>query len=181
MQRSTLITLLLMVAILALVAYFAWKALSKNDSGVSDSSAVATTLKTDSANTFTDFEGNKTDLNQYFGSVIVAHAWASWVPSSPQSLQELSSIQKDFLNKNVVVLAINRGETIETAKAFLDAINVNDLTLVADQNDVYFKNSGGRTMPETIIYDTEGNVLLHKRGVLKESELRNFLTNVTEE
>lgn len=173
MKKSTLITIALLLLILVVVGFFTYTSIINNRADVVEESAAAAVFNSaSSTGIFTDYNGNPAHLEQHLDSVIVAHAWASWVPTSPQSLVDLATIQAEFSEADVTVLAINRGERYRTAQQFLKQVGVTNLKVIADGGDLYFKTVGGNTMPETIFYDRKGNVVFHKRGVISIDELR---------
>ena len=43
---------------------------------------------------------------------------------------------------------------------------------ILDAADHLYGQIGGFSMPETIFYDTEGNVVVHKRGFMDLNEMR---------
>jgi phage gp45-like len=72
----------------------------------------------------------------------------------------------------VIVIGINRAESRTTAEAFLTTLGLTDeVLLIVDADDRYYGAIGGFSMPETIIYDTKGNIVKHKRGQITEAEL----------
>jgi|GEM_PF-222491 len=174
MTSATRNTLIVLGIILLVVGYFAFQAIMHPATVTNESPAAAAFAHSSSTDTFTDFSGNPANLDQHLGTVIVAHAWASWVPTSPQSLQDLQRLQTEFETQSVTVLAINRGEPLRTARSFLDSLNITTLRLIADDDDQYFTNVGGRTMPETIFYDQNGEIVHHARTMLTMPELRMY-------
>lgn len=125
---------------------------------------------------YADIEGNPVDLADYIGGTIVVTSWASWCPFCSDQLRQLS----DYLNENpdseVYVLAINRAEPITTAQSFLKTINAHEnIVLLLDPKDKYYKSIGGFTMPETVFYDRKGSIVHHQRGVLKSLGIEKYI------
>lgn len=172
MKRSTVLTIGVLILILCIVGYFAWRAVSNKQVEAPVSAAANALTSSTSAQAFTDIYGNSANLEQHVGDIIVAHAWASWVPTSPRSLRDLAKLQEQYEAQGVTVLAINRGEPTKTAQLFLEQNKVKNVALISDKEDRYFSTSGGRTMPETIFYDSNGDVVFHKRGVMTLEEMK---------
>lgn len=121
---------------------------------------------------YTDLAGNPISLTDFVGKIIVVNVWASWSPFSANDLQNLVDIAKEVNEEEIEILAINRAEPATTAERYLSTIGVLDnVTLVLDPGDKYYKSIGGYAMPETVIYDKEGNVFSHRRGVIKKEEV----------
>jgi len=174
MKRSTVITLIILLLILLCVGWFAWQTFNKSEIDPTIVSPAAQALApTATSSTYTDFNGNQADLARHQNKVIVAHSWASWVPTSDRTLRELSALQAQYPD-DVQVLAINRAERQRTAQQFIEQVGVTNIELIADPTDYYFETIGGQAMPETVFYDVAGNIVHHKRGVISATELQRY-------
>ncbi len=121
---------------------------------------------------FTDINGNVVDLTEYANQIRVVNSWATWSPLSKDELPTLNDIASTYIDKGVVFLAINRKETKEYAGGYLNTLPaLSNLKVVFDPGDNYFKNVEGYAMPETIVFDKEGNISAHFRGLVKKEEL----------
>lgn len=121
---------------------------------------------------YTDLEGNVVGLTSYIGEVLVVTSWATWCPSCVDSLKELSELSSMY-GDEVKILAVNRSDQPNIAKAFLKKYEIsNEVELVLDEDDRFFKKIDGYTMPETVIYDHEGNEVFHKHGATSVTELK---------
>lgn len=175
MNRQSLIVVLVLGIILLLVGYFAWQALTKDTvDPLASSDAAAALIPTSSSTTYTNLQGEPQSLSHHLGSVIVVHSWATWVPTSPQSLRDLSQLQAEFAARNVTVLAINRSEPRSTALQFLRQVDATNLTLLADEDDQFYQAVGGQTMPETLFYDDAGQIVHHAKRPLQYEELVTY-------
>lgn len=122
---------------------------------------------------YTDLDGNPLSLRQYEGRVRVVSAWASWCPTCVTELNNLSKLGEKYGNNDVVTIAINRKENKREANAFLNHFGAPAYVLyVLDPTDRFFKNTDGYAMPETLIYDRNGNVVFHKQGIVSLEELK---------
>lgn len=129
---------------------------------------------------FTDIEGNEVTLADYFGNVLVVTSWASWCPQCATDLPLLTQLAQDYSNSGVQVLAVNRAENRYSAERFLDSLQLEDgMKIILDPEDHFFIAHEGFAMPETILYDKKGNIVLHQRGQLHLDELRIALEELT--
>ena len=81
-------------------------------------------------------------------------------------------VQKE-VGDSVVFIAIDRVESLKTAKQFTDEIGVTDeMIFLLDSSDSFYRGIGGFSMPETIFVDIDGNIKIHKRGPMDEEEIR---------
>jgi hypothetical protein len=141
-----------------------------------------TSLTTDeTVASYTDLDGNQIVLSENVGQILFVNTWASWSPASTQNLESLVSVANMFEENDIKIIAINRAESKSVAKSFLQTINIADsVELVLDPDDNYYNSIDGYAMPETMIYDTDGEVLKHIRGDVQEKELIELLERYIE-
>jgi thiol-disulfide isomerase/thioredoxin len=181
MSKGGIITLGVMTAIIVIgVLYILLRdqsVLQKHNS----TPAATALLPENESDLFTSLEGESVSLARDFGSVIVVSSWASWCPQCSADFPKLGEVAGEFKDKGVVVYAVNRGEDKYSAQRYLETIQKpNDIQFILDQSDYYFKNSEGYAMPETIVYNKSGEVILHQRGELRLDELKNSLNSLAE-
>lgn len=166
-QKETIITLAIIAVCLLLVGVYTWYVTSRKQADDQPISAAIKSLKTSNTASYTDLQGNPLSLDAYIGTVIVVNSWASWSPESAAELKRLASLSKQFTNKNVKVLGINRSESRITAERFLTAMGVaDDIELVLDPADHFFKSINGYAMPETVFFDASGAITHQQHGSL---------------
>lgn len=111
-----------------------------------------------------DYSGKDVHLYEFRRQIIVAYAWASWCTYCGAELQELVKLKKTYGDK-IQILAINRAEPLLTAKAFTDNLGISeDVTLLLDPRDTFFRSIGGYAMPETVFINEKGDIVFHQRG-----------------
>jgi thiol-disulfide isomerase/thioredoxin len=173
MERSGKITLVVLVIVVLLMAAATYYVVEKRTQAKYDNSQAGASLQTkEGQSPYTDIAGNPVALEDYLGQTLVVYSWASWCPFCAQELPNLAQLGREFADDNVHVLAINRAEPSTTAEAFLQSIDaVDGLMLVLDPDDRFYESIAGFTMPETVFYNPEGTVVLHKRGTMTYQEL----------
>lgn len=131
--------------------------------------------------TYFDLDGNPVSLVDFKGESLIINAWASWIPFSQSELKLLALVKADK-GDAVTVLAINRMENAETVKAYLEYIGKPEgIIFLVDPSDTFYKAVSGYAMPETVFYDRDGVIAVHKRGVLTPDELNSFTEQIVTE
>jgi thiol-disulfide isomerase/thioredoxin len=178
MNRAALLTLGVMVFIVALGAlYIFFLDESERQKNNQTPAAVALLVENESES-FTDKDGNKVAFEEDFGKIMVVSSWASWCPQCGEDLKRLDEVAKEFEGREVVFLAINRGEDKYSAERYLATIEQpQTLRIILDPTDHFFVKNEGYAMPETVVYDEHGQILQHQRGDLNQDDLRNTLKN----
>lgn len=127
---------------------------------------------------YTDLDGNIVDLNTFKGKPLVVNSWASWIPFSQTELPLLARMADEY-GDSVNIIAINRMEPVGTIRAFQNAFAIpSSLHMLIDPSDNFYTVIGGYAMPETVVYNDEGGIVYHVRGVFNEAELRNQIESL---
>jgi len=127
-----------------------------------------------------DYSGNIVSLSDFTGKILVLNSWAAWCPFCVEELKDFALLQEEF-GDEIVVIAIDRAESLETSKKFSDELGVTDkLVFLLDPRDSFYKSIGGFSMPETLFVDGEGNIRIHKRGPMKLNEMREKVLEIKE-
>lgn len=130
---------------------------------------------------YVDLDGNQATLDSYEGSILIVNNWASWSPFAVTELPLLEKIASEFADKNVIVLAVNRKETKEQAQRFLnEQPPVPHVKVIIDTKDYFYGVTGGYAMPETLIYDADGVLKNHIRGLLEYDTLKSEISTLIE-
>lgn len=128
--------------------------------------------------TLKDYDGNDVSLADYIGKPLVINSWAAWCPFCVEELEEFAAVQKE-LGDAVVIIAIDRAESLSRAKSFTDELGVtDDLVFLLDSRDAFYKKIGGFSMPETVFVDKDGNIIIHKRGPMQASEIKDKINSI---
>lgn len=165
-NRQTTITVgvLLMVVILgALVTYY----ITAIPRVKEDSPARKALQLQPEEGEYTNLQGETIDLSSHFGKTIIVYSWASWCPQCQTDLPLLSEFAKTVSDEDTVVLAINRSENNVAAQRFLQTLpELPSVEIILDDQDHLFRSMGGFAMPETIVFDENGEIIFHERGPL---------------
>lgn len=120
----------------------------------------------------TAYDGQTVRLQDLRGTPLVVNSWAAWCLFCVKELPDFAAVQEEFGNR-VRIVAVNRAESLDTAKGFTDKLGVTEeLLWVLDPDDTFYTSIGGFSMPETLFVDAAGAVVFHKRGVMAREEVR---------
>jgi thiol-disulfide isomerase/thioredoxin len=177
MKRAGYITILIMVTIVALgVLYVLFLQDESEVQQRQNTPAAQALLPPAEVASFTTLAGEPTSVSDDFGSIMVITTWASWCPLCAADFPALGEIAEQYSQEDVVVYALNRGEDPYSAERFLATIEEpTSVRYILDPSDFYFTESDSYAMPETVVYDKKGNVLLRQAGELRPDEIRAVL------
>jgi thiol-disulfide isomerase/thioredoxin len=178
MERRSLVTFVVLGAIIMGAALFTWSVYQTREALNSEKpeNLNFTRFAATSDAPFTDALGNPVSLRAYRGDIVVVNAWASWSPFAETELPLLNEIAGRFAENKVTVLAVNRSETPPQIEAYLGTLPpLPHLTFIIDSTDALYAYGGGFAMPETLVYDARGELAEHYRGTVDGAALETML------
>jgi len=126
--------------------------------------------------TLEDLSGKQVSLSDFKNTRrVVINFWASWCVFCLQELPDLAELQKKF-SDSIVVLAVNRGESISEARKYISQQNLEGrLIFLTDPEDKIFKQYQGYAMPTSVFISRSGVILLKRPGQMSLSEMQKVL------
>lgn len=128
----------------------------------------------------TDTQGIKQNLIQYKGKIIVVNFWATWCPPCREEMPELSLLQQEYQDKNVVVIGIAEDE-LAPVKEYLQSSPVTYPIFIADNENMNLGERLGNNkavLPYTVIINSDGSVMDTFFGRITKELLENSIRNL---
>lgn len=104
--------------------------------------------------TFTTVEGETVQLSDYKGSVVLLNFWATWCGYCIDEMPAMQQLTENYAD-DVVILAVNRGDSASEAKTFAQDSSYNFVWGLDEDGaiqDLYPSNG----IPYSIVIDKEG-------------------------
>lgn len=169
----------LFLAVIAVIIFIVWWNRTQNPP---PPAPVVDALVGDGAAVYTYLDGTPVALESFFGKPLLVNSWASWSPLSRDELIALNEIAGQYPDETIEFIALNRKETKEQAARFLSTLPpLPNLTIIIDTNDYFYNRVGGYAMPETIVFDATGTLVVHERNPQTLDSLRALLTPLVAE
>ena len=118
--------------------------------------------------------GEKFTNDSLKGKVVLLQFWTTWCPYCRQEQPLVDSLDQEFRDRGLVVLAVDVNESKKTVKKYLEQSPRScRIVLTEDTNlaAMYAANS----YPIYVVIDREGNVVATRRGTAGERALRSLL------
>lgn len=112
------------------------------------------------ATTLPDENGKPQALSQWKGKIIVLNFWATWCPPCREEMPELSALNTEYQDKNVIVIGIALDE-IGLIKAFNEENNMSYPLLAAEETGGQLGFNLGNdksALPYTVIIKADGTI-----------------------
>ena len=105
------------------------------------------------------------DIRDLKGKVVVVNFWATWCPPCRREMSSLERLHLATQDKNVVVLAVNVGEDIDTVFPFMGIINPSpSFPILFDTDGMVMNEWKVRGLPTTYIVSPNGNIVYRAVG-----------------
>jgi len=106
---------------------------------------------------FEDLSGNKINLNDYHGKLVIINFWATWCTPCKKEMPSLDALYQNKKFKNLQIFAVNMEQPniAKTTKFFLD-LNIKKLKIFFDKNLNFVKEFKLRGVPTTILVNKKG-------------------------
>ena len=132
------------------------------------------------AASFPDENGKPQALKQWQGKIIVLNFWATWCPPCREEMPELSVLNTQYQNKNVIVLGIST-DNVDLIKKFTNETKVSYPLLAADMagSDLAFSLGNDQdVLPYTVIIKADGTAAKTYFGRLSIPQLEATLNKL---
>ena len=117
-----------------------------------------------------DLAGESVLLSDYRGKVVVLNFWATWCGPCRLELPILEGLPSKYDAEDLVVLAINQGETLPEVSAFAEEHELPFTVLLDPQLSVGMAYKA-RSIPTTYVVDVDGVIQYKRIGALIPNEL----------
>jgi thiol-disulfide isomerase/thioredoxin len=132
---------------------------------------------------FSDFDGNRHRLSDYRGHPVYLNIWATWCAPCREELPDMQELQdRHSEGERLVVIALNRAESLDQARSFLESIQRGDggrgVTFTVDgldPTDQVFPAYRGLGMPTSVFIDEDGVVRFTWTGLLRLTDMEAAL------
>ncbi len=111
----------------------------------------------------TDRNGDRVDLANMSGKVVVVTFWATWCPPCRKELPVLEAIHNSVGEDRLEVIAVNI-EDRRTYRGARQRLKDYRMTLVNDQRGFLQRQYGVEGLPHMVIVGSDGRVVSVKRG-----------------
>lgn len=108
------------------------------------------------------------------GKVVLLQFWTTWCPYCRKEQALVDSIDHEFANKDLVVLAVNVAESKKKVKQYLQE-NPRSCRIVLTEDTNLAAMYQANAYPIYVVIDRDGNIAAEQRGSGGERALRQML------
>lgn len=111
-------------------------------------------------------DGDRFDLADHRGRVVLVNVWASWCPPCREEFPVLQGAATELGPRGLVVVGINTMDTDEAANTFIEEFGDAVFPSVVDRDGTTGVKWGVFGVPETFLVDTDGRIVRKTVGTL---------------
>ena len=108
-----------------------------------------------------DMDDKPVDLAALRGRVVLINFWATWCPPCRKEFPSLGRLQKLFKPTELIVLAVNVGEDLESVFSFA---GTTDFPVLFDKDAAVMRRWPVKGLPTTYVVDKAGRLALRAVG-----------------
>ena len=127
---------------------------------------------------FQDVDGQYIFLSDLQGNPVLINFWTTWCDPCIYEMPYLQQVYEEWSGQGLVVLAINKGESLSTVKDFIQSGNFS-FPVLLDINQYVALEYNIRSIPTTFFIDKDGMIQAIKVGrFLSKAEIEVMLSEI---
>jgi len=134
----------------------------------------------------TTLNNKKIELpNLYSKGPVLINFWALWCEPCKEEMRQLNQIYKKYKDSGFTILGINQDspKSVSKVRAYVASHKI-DFLIALDPDFQYLQKMNGQSIPYSLLFDTDGNIVYKNVGYLPgdetklENEIRKLLPGV---
>jgi peroxiredoxin len=122
-----------------------------------------------------DLEGKELSLSDLKGKKVFLNFWATWCPPCKAEMPEIEKLYQETKNSDLVIVAIEIGEPLDTVKPFIDSNKYNFKVLLDSDQSVSSKYNIS-AIPTSYFIDADGNIVSKSVGGMNIDQMKAAIT-----
>ena len=121
-----------------------------------------------------DLEGNELSLSDLKGKKVFLNFWATWCPPCRAEMPEIEKLYQETKNSDLVIVAVEIGEPLDTVKSFIDSNKYNFKVLLDSDQSVASKYNIA-SIPTSYFIDVNGNIVSKNVGAMNIDQMKAYI------
>ena len=113
------------------------------------------------------------------GKVVVVNVFASWCPPCREEIPGLIKVRKAFPEKDVVILGISVDKEPKALTNYMSELKITYPVMLAKGD--FIERVGVTAVPQLLIYNKKGELVVNHRGLVDEADLRKAIKEILAE
>lgn len=122
-----------------------------------------------------DIEELRHTLSDLRGRPVVINFWATWCTSCLAEMPVLEEQRIAHADEDLAIIAVNVGEGLGKAGAFIDSLELSDFVIAMDPDLTISDAYSVRGLPHSVFIDRDGVIQAEYRGQLDEETMNSYV------
>ncbi len=128
--------------------------------------------------TVTDVNGNEVKLSDFKGKPVVINFWTTWCTYCKIEMPDFDDMYKEYPDIQFIMLNTTDGDTVETAKAFIEDNEYSFPIFFDSENYDASRAYNITSYPQTVFIDKDGNISSHRIGMMTLETLQEEIDKI---
>jgi peroxiredoxin len=121
-----------------------------------------------------DLDGKEFSLSDLKGKKVFLNFWATWCPPCKAEMPEIEKLYKETKDSDLVIVAVEIGEPLNTVKSFIDS-NKYSFKVLLDSNQSVASNYNIVSIPTSYFIDKNGNIISKNVGGMNIKQMKEYI------
>ncbi len=128
--------------------------------------------------TVTDVNGNEVKLSDFKGKPVVINFWTTWCTYCKIEMPDFDDMYKEYPDIQFIMLNTTDGDTVETAKAFIEDNEYSFPIFFDSENYDASRAYNITSYPQTVFIDKDGIISSHRIGMMTLETLQEEIDKI---
>ncbi|MVX63674.1 redoxin domain-containing protein [Clostridium chromiireducens] len=124
-----------------------------------------------------DLNGNELSLSDLKGKKVFLNFWATWCPPCKAEMPEIEKLYQETKDSDLVIVAVEIGEPLDTVKSFIDS-NKYNFKVLLDPDQTVATKYNITSIPTSYFIDTDGNIVSKHVGGMNIDQMKAYIKNL---
>ncbi len=121
-----------------------------------------------------DLDGKELSLSDLKGKKVFLNFWATWCPPCKAEMPEIEKLYQETKDSDLVIVAIDIGEPLDTVKSFIDSNNYN-FKVLSDPDQIVAAQYNIASIPTSYFIDADGNIISKHSGAMNIDQMKEYI------
>lgn len=121
-----------------------------------------------------DLNGKELSLSDLKGKKVFLNFWATWCPPCRAEMPEIEKLYQQTKDSDLVIVAVEIGEPLNTVKSFIDS-NKYNFKVLLDSDQSVATQYNIASIPTSYFIDVEGNIVSKNVGAMNIDQMKAYI------
>lgn len=124
-----------------------------------------------------DLDGNEVSLSSLKGKKVFLNFWATWCPPCKAEMPEIEKLYQETKDSDLVILAVDIGENLNTVKPFINE-NKYNFKVLLDSDQSVASQYNIASIPTSYFIDADSNIVSTHIGAMTLDQMKSYIESL---